>query len=173
MAGTGDAVYMPAKFTLKGRYPGHELEAQAVVDHGKPAGGKRQSSAIDPCNGLARLCGHMRQPRFLRQAPTHAVELSVAQSPDQIAADNNLVSIAADQTPFRQHVGPPIKRGADLNRMIPALSAYIGQVGLGSTDRYLSLTPERFRTQLDKLSPRRGKKHWRDNSALMRFLAEL
>src|SRR5258708_104424 len=47
-AGTGDAVYMPAKFTLKGRYPGHELEAQAVVDHRKPAGGKRQSSAIDP-----------------------------------------------------------------------------------------------------------------------------
>jgi integrase/recombinase XerD len=66
-----------------------------------------------------------------------------------------------------------IKRGADLNRMIPALSAYIGQVGLGSTDRYLSLTPERFRSQLDKLSPRRRKSRWRDNSALMKFLAEL
>ena len=66
-----------------------------------------------------------------------------------------------------------IKYGEDLNRMIPALSAYIGQVGLGSTDRYLSLTPERFRTQLDKLSPRRGKKRWRNNPALMRFLGEL
>ena len=66
-----------------------------------------------------------------------------------------------------------IKRGADLNRMIPALSAYIGQVGLGSTDRYLSLTPERFRTQLDKLSPRQGKQRWRNNLALMKFLAEL
>ena len=66
-----------------------------------------------------------------------------------------------------------IKRGADLNRMIPALSAYIGQVGLGSTYRYLNLTPERFRAQLDKLSPGRGKRHWRDNPALMRFLAEL
>src|ERR1700723_3595589 len=64
-------------------------------------------------------------------------------------------------------------RGADLNRMIPALSAYIGQVGLGSTDRSLSLTPERFRTQLDKLSPRRGKKRWRENPALIGFLAEL
>src|SRR5216683_3161810 len=60
-----------------------------------------------------------------------------------------------------------------LGRMIPALSAYIGQVGLGSTDRYLSLTPERFRPQLDKLSPRRGKKRWRDNPSLMRFLTEL
>src|ERR1700691_2691183 len=66
-----------------------------------------------------------------------------------------------------------IKHGADLNRMIPALSAYIGQVGLGSTYRYLNLTPERFRAQLDKLSPRRGKRHWRDNPALMRFLTEL
>jgi integrase len=66
-----------------------------------------------------------------------------------------------------------IKRGADLNRMIPALSAYIGQVGLGSTDRYLSLTPERFRTQLDKLSSLRGKKRWRDNPALIKFLTEL
>ena len=66
-----------------------------------------------------------------------------------------------------------IKHGADLNRMIPALSAYIGQVGLSSTERYLSLTPERFRTQLDRLSPRRAKKRWRDNPALIRFLAEL
>ncbi len=66
-----------------------------------------------------------------------------------------------------------IKHGADLNRMIPALSAYMGQVGLGSTYHYLNVTPERFRQQLDKLSPRRGKRHWRDNPALMRFLAEL
>jgi integrase/recombinase XerD len=65
-----------------------------------------------------------------------------------------------------------IKRGADLNRMIPALSAYIGQVGLGSTYRYLNLTPERFRAQLDRLSPRPSKRHWRDNPALMRFLTE-
>jgi integrase/recombinase XerD len=66
-----------------------------------------------------------------------------------------------------------IKRGADLNRMIPALSVYMGQVGLGSTDRYLALAPERFRAQLDKLSPQRGKKRWRDNPALIKFLTEL
>jgi hypothetical protein len=39
-----------------------------------------------------------------------------------------------------------IKRGADLKRIIPALSAYIGQVGRSSTDRYLALTPERFQS---------------------------
>jgi hypothetical protein len=65
------------------------------------------------------------------------------------------------------------KQGADLNRMLPALSAYLGQVGLGSTERYLSITPERFRKQLVKLSPQRRKRRWRDNPALMKFLAEL
>jgi integrase/recombinase XerD len=65
------------------------------------------------------------------------------------------------------------KQGADLNRMLPALSAYLGQVGLGSTERYLSMTPERFRKQLVKLSPNRRRRRWRDNAALMKFLSEL
>ena len=61
------------------------------------------------------------------------------------------------------------KQGADLNRMLPALSAYLGQVGLGSTERYLSMTPERFRKQLVKLSPQRRKRRWRDNPAYDSF----
>jgi hypothetical protein len=36
------------------------------------------------------------------------------------------------------------------------------------------MTPERFRKQLIKLSPQRCKKsRWRDDPALMKFLAEL
>jgi integrase/recombinase XerD len=65
------------------------------------------------------------------------------------------------------------KQGADRNRLLPALAAYIGQVGLGSTERYLSMTPERFRKQLVKLRPqRRKKRRWREDPALMKFLAE-
>jgi integrase/recombinase XerD len=66
-----------------------------------------------------------------------------------------------------------LKHRADMNRMIPALSAYMGPHDLGEAERYLRLTPERFRTQLDKLSPKRGKKRWRDDAALMRFLDNL
>ena len=66
-----------------------------------------------------------------------------------------------------------IREGADLNRLIPALSAYMGLCGLGSTERYLKLTPDRFRKQLATLSPERRKRHWRDDPALMRFLAGL
>jgi hypothetical protein len=66
-----------------------------------------------------------------------------------------------------------IRNGANLNRMLPALAAYMGQVGLGATDRYLLLTPERYRKQLDILSPMRGKKHWRDDKELMAFVRTL
>ena len=65
------------------------------------------------------------------------------------------------------------KHGADMNRMIPALSVYMGQHNLGAAEPYLRLTPERFRSQLNKLSPQRGKKRWRDDAALMKFLDNL
>jgi integrase/recombinase XerD len=66
-----------------------------------------------------------------------------------------------------------IKCGADLNRMLPALAAYMGLVGLTATERYLALTPERFCKELSKLSPERAKRHWRDDPQLMKFLAAL
>src|SRR5436853_3488859 len=56
----------------------------------------------------------MRQPRFLGQALTRGIELAGAQGTDKIAAEDDLVSIAADETPFRQRVDPTIKRAADL-----------------------------------------------------------
>ena len=65
------------------------------------------------------------------------------------------------------------KHGADMGRMIPALSAYLGQHDLGAAERYLRLTPERFRKQLNKLSPQRSKRRWRDDVALMKFLDSL
>ena len=66
-----------------------------------------------------------------------------------------------------------IKGGADLNLMLPALSAYMGQAELTSSDRFLRLTPERFRKELNSLSPKRSRKHWRDDSMLLTFLAGL
>lgn len=66
-----------------------------------------------------------------------------------------------------------IKHGANLNRMLPALSVYMGLAGLRTTEKYLSLTPERFRAQLIQLSPRRGRRRWRDDPDLMKFLSHL
>jgi integrase/recombinase XerD len=66
-----------------------------------------------------------------------------------------------------------IKQGADLNRLVPALSAYMGFSGLASSEKYLSLTPERFRRQLRILSPQCVRKHWREDPGLMLFLCRL
>jgi integrase/recombinase XerD len=66
-----------------------------------------------------------------------------------------------------------IRSSTDLNRMLPALAVYMGLVGLTSTERYLYMTPERFKKSLDKLSPRGRKYHWRNDEKLMDFLASL
>jgi integrase/recombinase XerD len=57
--------------------------------------------------------------------------------------------------------------------MLPALAAYMGQMGLGATERYLFMTPERFRKALNKLSPAHSRHKWRNDPALMKFLASL
>ena len=66
-----------------------------------------------------------------------------------------------------------IRNGADLDRMLPAMAAYMGQTGLGATERYLAMTPERFRKALNRLSPTRSRKKWRNDPVLMKFLADL
>ena len=66
-----------------------------------------------------------------------------------------------------------IKQGVDMNRMLPALSAYMGYSGLVAAEKFLALTPERFRRQLRILSPENGRKHWRNDCELMTFLAKL
>jgi integrase/recombinase XerD len=66
-----------------------------------------------------------------------------------------------------------LKDGSNMNQMLPALGTYLGQLGLYSVERYIRLTPERFRKPLLSLSPKRGRKRWRDDENLMRFLATL
>jgi site-specific recombinase XerD len=66
-----------------------------------------------------------------------------------------------------------IKRKRNLDLMLPALNAYMGNVGLESMERYLQLTPERFRSALDKLSPQSSHTLWRDDLSLLAFLTNL
>jgi len=66
-----------------------------------------------------------------------------------------------------------IEQGSDLNRMLPALSAYMGMGGVASAERFLLITPERFKKELNSLSPRKPRRHWRDDAELMKFLASI
>ena len=62
---------------------------------------------------------------------------------------------------------------ANLNRLLPALAVYMGHANLHTTQKYLFMTPERFRKQLNKLSPRGRHGHWRDDKDVMTFLTSL
>jgi integrase/recombinase XerD len=66
-----------------------------------------------------------------------------------------------------------MRNGSDLNRLLPALSVYMGHASLSATQKYLSMTPERFRKELNKLSPIRRKGRWRDDKDTMAFLNSL
>ena len=66
-----------------------------------------------------------------------------------------------------------IKSGADMNEMVPALSAYMGYSKLTKAEQFLDFAPERFRADLNKLSPRRSGQSWSEDPVLMRFLSEL
>jgi len=45
----------------------------------------------------------------------------------------------------------------------------MGQKELGATERYLAMTPERFRKALNQLSPTHSRNRWRNGLQLMRF----
>src|SRR6266850_3253543 len=47
-----------------------------------------------------------------------------------------------------------LKEGKDLRSMLPVLGAYLGHVRLSSSEIYLRVTPDRFWTQLSRLSHR-------------------
>ncbi len=66
-----------------------------------------------------------------------------------------------------------VEAGKDLSRMLPALAGYMGMADLVSSERYLRMTPERFRGPLTLLSPKSRRVHWRDDPTVMTFLAKL
>jgi len=66
-----------------------------------------------------------------------------------------------------------IRQKADLNVLMPALSTYMGYASLTKAEQFLSYTPERFKDDLQKLSPQKGRKHWRDQPELLRTLTSL
>ncbi len=95
--------------------------------------------------GIGRVDGSLRQPRMRDLRQTFAVH----------------------------RIASWIKEGADLNRMLPALSAYMGLTDFVAAQRFLRITPERFKRGLDALSPFKTRGHWRDDPKLLKYLASI
>ncbi len=66
-----------------------------------------------------------------------------------------------------------IRCGNDLNRLIPALSTYMGYRSLTTAEQFLAYVPSRFKQDLQKLSPSKGRKRWCRDAKLMTFLSSL
>lgn len=66
-----------------------------------------------------------------------------------------------------------LRCGDDLNRLIPALSTYMGYRSLTTAEQFLAYVPNRFKDDLQKLSPMKGRKVWAKDKELMEFLASL
>ena len=66
-----------------------------------------------------------------------------------------------------------IQDGENLNELLPALSTYMGYARLTKAEQFLAYSPERFRTDLSKLSPGKSERRWRDEPELLRFLSSL
>lgn len=63
-----------------------------------------------------------------------------------------------------------IDQGRDLNRLLPALAGYLGQHDLTSTTRLVGLTSNKFKAELDRLSPSKGIR-WALNPDAIRVLS--
>jgi integrase/recombinase XerD len=66
-----------------------------------------------------------------------------------------------------------IHRNDDINQLLPALSTYMGYSSLTKSEQFLAYAPDRFRKDLNKLSPTKVTRHWRDNARLMDDLRRL
>jgi site-specific recombinase XerD len=66
-----------------------------------------------------------------------------------------------------------IRQGEKLSELIPALSAYMGYSSLTKAEQFLAYVPERFSEDLRKLSPTKGREHWRDAPDLLHYLNSL
>ena len=82
-SGRHHAANLPSKLLLQRRSPGHELEAESIVDHCIAAGRKCDALAVDPRHVLAFGGWAMRKPSFGRQFGGGSIEFALAQSIDE------------------------------------------------------------------------------------------
>src|SRR3546814_13983499 len=80
---------MLAELLLERRRPGHELEAEAVVDHREATGREGETLAIHACDMLA--CGRLqiRQARVGREPRRGGIQPATAQATQEIARQDD------------------------------------------------------------------------------------
>jgi hypothetical protein len=109
-----DAGDMAAEMLFEGRRPRHELETQAVVEHGEPAGSEIEAATIG-AGGIFTDAGlEGRLARLGRETLAQRVELATPQCLDQVAAEADATALSFRQTLTDEMLGTAVERVADV-----------------------------------------------------------
>ena len=100
---------------LQRRPPWHELKAKTIVDHGEAAGGQRDTLPIDAGDVLAVGGWPMNQARLGREPCRRFVQLPLPQGVEQIAREDDTLSLAPRQPFPDKMIDAPVHRFAHLS----------------------------------------------------------
>lgn len=89
--------------------PGHELEAETVVDHGEAPAGKISNVCQPAVHIFPRLAGREGQPALGRQLPTDALHLLPLQYGDSPARSVDLSVLGCGVAHLHQPLGAPVE----------------------------------------------------------------
>jgi hypothetical protein len=99
---------------LERRLPWHELERQTVVDHGEASGRQRDTPPIDAGDVFAFGGWLMHQARLPSQSFRCFIQLALSQGIEQIAGEEDALTLAPRQPLFREVINASVHRVAHL-----------------------------------------------------------
>ncbi len=99
---------------LKRGRPGHQLEAQPVVDHGETPRGQGEAAAISARNAVTTGCALERQASLGDKLFGKRTDLALAQPVEQPAREDHAAALPFGQTLLDQVLHAPLHRLAHL-----------------------------------------------------------
>jgi hypothetical protein len=103
-----------AEMPFKRGRPGHELEAEAVVEHREASRGEIEAAAIGAPDVFVGVALDGRPSGLGGQALVQCVELAAPQCLDQVAAETHAARLALGQALTDEMLGAAVERLADL-----------------------------------------------------------
>ena len=100
-----DARDVAAKMFFQGWRPGHQLEAEAVIDHGEAAGGEQETLPVGTGDELAAAGTVEGLAGFGRELFAERLQLAATQRVDQVAGEGCALTLPLAEALFDQMVG--------------------------------------------------------------------
>jgi hypothetical protein len=92
-----DAGHLPTELLFQRRAPGHELEAEAIVDHREAPRAQDHPLPVDPSHVLTFRGWPIDEPGWRGDLPDGVVQFSTSQGVEQIAREEETLSLLAGE----------------------------------------------------------------------------